>query len=89
VGQALPETYTGLKAAVQGHYADQDQMYPPEKAEALQEQIRRESDAEVEFFFYEGGHAFHNDENLMGTYDADLAKLAWDRAVDFLRKTVA
>ena len=89
VGQALPETYTGVKAAVQGHYANQDQMYPPEKAQQLQEQISTESDAEVEFFFYEAGHAFHNDENLMGTYDPELATLAWGRAVDFLRKKVA
>lgn len=89
VGQAVPESYTGLKAAVQGHYANQDQMYPPEKAQAQEQQIREESGAEVEFFYYDAGHAFHNDENLIGTYDPDLARLAWQRSVDFLRKTVA
>lgn len=89
VGQAVPETYTGLTAKVQGHYAEQDQMYPPEKAAEQAEQIRRESGAEVEYFYYDAGHAFHNDENLMGTYDSELAQLAWGRAVDFLRDTVA
>ena len=43
-----------------------------------------ESGAEVEFFYYPAGHAFHNDENLLGTYDPDSAALAWRRTVDFL-----
>lgn len=88
VGQAVPESYTGVKAAVQGHYAKQDEMYPEEEARAQEKQIREESGADVEFFYYDAGHAFHNDENLIGTYDAEKAKLAWDRSVDFLRKNV-
>lgn len=89
VGQGVPESYTGLTAAVQGHYANEDQMYPPEKAQAQEEQIRTESGADVEFFYYDAGHAFHNDENLIGTYDAERAKLAWDRTVSFLRDKVS
>ena len=61
VGQAVPEVYTGVKVAVQSHYADQDQMYPPEKAHQQEQQIREESGAQVEFFYY----------------DAERAKLAW------------
>ena len=38
-----------------------------------------------EFHFYPAGHAFFNDENLLGTYDAEQAKLAWARTVEFLR----
>lgn len=89
VGQAVPETYTGVKAAVQGHYASQDAMYPEQEARAQEKQIREESGADVEFFYYDAGHAFHNDENLIGTYDAEKAQRAWDRSVDFLRKNVA
>ncbi|GAB3849775.1 dienelactone hydrolase family protein [Nesterenkonia populi] len=89
VGQAVPESYAGVKAAVQGHYAKQDQMYPEEDARRQEAQIREESGAEVEFFYYDAGHAFHNDTNAIGTYDAEKAQLAWDRSVDFLRKKVA
>lgn len=89
VGQAVPESYTGVKAAVQGHYAEQDGMYPPEQAKDQEAQIRSESGAEVQFHYYDAGHAFHNDENLMGTYDAEKATLAWGRTVDFLRAKVA
>ena len=88
VGPGVPSTYTGVKAAVQGHYAEQDQMYPPDQARALEKQIRDEAGVPVEFFYYDAGHAFHNDENLMGSYDEEKAKLAWSRAVAFLKENV-
>jgi carboxymethylenebutenolidase len=34
---------------------------------------------------YPAGHAFLNEEDLLGTYDAEQAKIAWDRTVAFLR----
>ena len=39
----------------------------------------------MEFFYYPAGHAFHNDQDLLGTYDQEQAKLAWRRSVEFLR----
>ena len=84
VGPAVPDTYTGLTAAVQGHYGENDDFYPAGDAREQAEQIRRESGGSVEFFFYPAGHAFNNDENLLGTYDAEAANLAWTRTVDFL-----
>jgi carboxymethylenebutenolidase len=88
VGPGVPNSYSGVKAKVQGHYANQDGMYPPDQAKAQEEQIRKESGAEVEYFFYDAGHAFHNDENLLGTYSPEDAKTAWDRAVSFLKANV-
>jgi carboxymethylenebutenolidase len=89
VGAAVPQSYRGLRAAVQGHYAIQDAFYPVEDARSLEEQIRSESGARVEFFYYAAGHAFHNDENLLGTYDEQNAKLAWERTVGFLKQELA
>lgn len=89
VGPGVPSTYTGVTAAVQGHYAEKDEMYPPDQAQALEQQIRDEAGVPVEFFYYDAGHAFHNDENLMGTYDEANAKLAWSRAVAFLKQQLA
>ena len=88
VGPGVPQSYQGISAKVQGHYANEDGMYPPDQAAAQAEQIRKESGAEVEYFFYDAGHAFHNDENPIGTYSPDDAKLAWDRAVAFLKANV-
>jgi carboxymethylenebutenolidase len=89
VGPAVPEQYSGLTAAVQGHYGEEDAFYPVEGARAQEEQIRRESGAEVEFFYYPAGHAFHNDHDHLGTYDPENAKLAWRRSVDFLRSKLS
>ncbi len=88
VGTAIPDSYATVTAAVQGHYGEQDTGYPVEQARAQEEQIRRESGADVTFYYYPAGHAFHNDENTIGTYDAPSAALAWQRTIDFLRERV-
>ncbi len=88
VGSAVPQTYTGVRAAVQGHYGEQDDFYPVEQARRQEQQIRAESGSSVEFFYYPAGHAFHNDENLLGTYDQASAAAAWSRTVEFLRAHV-
>jgi carboxymethylenebutenolidase len=86
VGPGVPDSFRGLTAPVLGHYGTQDQMYPADAAREQQEQIRRESGADVTFEFYEAGHAFHNDENTLGTYSPDDAALAWQRTVAFLHQ---
>ena len=88
VGPAVPQTYAGLTAAVQGHYGRKDDFYPADDAKAQAEQIRAESGAEVEFHFYDAAHAFHNDTNALGTYSESDARLAWSRTVNFLRAKV-
>lgn len=85
VGPAVPDQYEGITAAVQGHYGEQDEFYPADDARAQADQIRSESGAEVEYFFYPAGHAFHNDKDLLGTYDETQAGIAWERAVIFLK----
>jgi carboxymethylenebutenolidase len=84
VGQGVPESFAGLTAPVQGHYGENDAFYPAAAARELEAKMRSESAGSVEFFYYPAGHAFHNDKDKMGTYDADNAKLAWDRAIAFL-----
>ena len=84
VGPAVPDTYTGLSAAVQGHYGEKDDFYPVEDAKKQEAQIREESGAEVEFFYYDAAHAFNNDADKLGTYSPEDATLAWSRTVEFL-----
>ncbi|HTW21601.1 MAG TPA: dienelactone hydrolase family protein [Mycobacteriales bacterium] len=86
VGPGVPDQFNGITAAVQGHYAENDEFYPADDARAQEAQIRSESGTEVEFFFYPAGHAFHNQFDKLGTYDETQAGIAWQRAVDFLRR---
>jgi carboxymethylenebutenolidase len=88
VGQGVPEQFNGITAAVQGHYGEQDEFYPVAAAREQEQQLRQQSGAAVEYFYYPAGHAFHNDQNLLGTYHPDSAALAWRRTVDFLSSRV-
>jgi carboxymethylenebutenolidase len=85
VGPAVPDQYRTVTAPIQGHYGEQDAMYPVAQARAQEQQIRDESAGSVEFFYYPAGHAFHNDKDRLGTYKAELASTAWARAVAFLK----
>mgnify|MGYP002717812425 FL=1 len=86
VGQGVPGDFSGVTAAVQGHYAEQDDSFPVEDARKQEQQIREESGADVEYFYYDAPHAFHNDENPQGNHRPEAAALAWDRAVSFLKE---
>jgi carboxymethylenebutenolidase len=83
------EDMSGIRAAVQGHFGERDQSIPPQRARELMERIRAEAGVPVEVHFYNAGHAFLNDRNLIGTYNEEAAKLAWGRALDFLRTHLA
>jgi carboxymethylenebutenolidase len=76
--------FSGMRAAVQGHFGERDRVAPPDRAAQVAEEIRRVSGVPVELHVYPAGHAFLNDENLLGTYDPEQARLAWGRALDFL-----
>jgi carboxymethylenebutenolidase len=98
IGAAVPfygvlkEDYpdlSGLSAPVQGHFGEQDDFTTPDAARALAERIAAESGVTPEFHYYPAGHAFFNDENLLGTYDEEQADLAWQRTVAFLRENVS
>jgi carboxymethylenebutenolidase len=89
VGQGLPEHYSSITAPIQGHYGEKDEFYPVAQARQQEEQIRAESQSTVEFFYYPAGHAFHNEKDKLGTYDPASAKLAWGRAIAFLKANVA
>lgn len=81
--------FKDIDGPVLGHFGTADAFVPVEDAKALEAEISA-SGTDVTFHLYEGaGHAFFNDTDRMGTYDADLAQLAWTRTVDFLRSTLA
>jgi carboxymethylenebutenolidase len=80
--------FSGLTAPVMGHFGQQDTMADPDSVAALADRIESESGVRPQFFQYPAGHAFFNDENLMGTYDKEQGDLAWARTLAFLRSNV-
>jgi carboxymethylenebutenolidase len=78
------EEVVTLKVPVQVHHGMGDQSVPPAHTSALQELLKRQS-TPVEVFFYERlDHGFLS--YTRPTYDAEGAKLAWSRTVDFFGK---
>jgi carboxymethylenebutenolidase len=69
------------------HFAERDKSTPPDAAKALTKQIR-DAGKKVESHFYDADHAFFNDQRPT-VYNAEAAKLAWDRTLKFLRSALA
>ncbi|MCK4176413.1 dienelactone hydrolase family protein [Aciditerrimonas ferrireducens] len=84
---ATPD-YSQLSGAVQGHFAEHDDFFPPEKARELEAELRRLG-KQAEIFVYDGtSHAFFNDDRPE-VYHEQAAALAWGRTLDFLRTQLA
>jgi carboxymethylenebutenolidase len=84
-GMSADADLTKITADVQGHYGREDRGITQETAEEAFTILGDREKGTAELNFYDAGHAFLNDENLIGTYDPDNAQLAWERAVAFLR----
>lgn len=81
--------FTNVKGPVLGHFGTADQFIPPADAQALESQMR-DAGVDVTFHYYdEKGHAFFNEVDRLGTYDAEAAELSWERTVEFLRAALA
>jgi carboxymethylenebutenolidase len=81
----MPDDYSGLVAPVLIHIGDADAINPPTLADEINEKISAGTGKKPEIEHYPAGHAFLNEEDLLGTYDAEQAKIAWERTVAFLR----
>lgn len=69
----------------QGHFALEDDFFPPEQVDALEERLK-EGRVDYEFYRYRAGHAFGNENNE--DHDPEATRLAWRRSLDFLAKHV-
>ena len=83
-----PDFHT-IDGPVLGHFGTADEFVPLAAAQALEAELS-DAGVDVTFDYYDGaGHAFFNDTNRLGTYDAGQAQLSWERTVDFLHEALA
>ncbi|HUG86212.1 MAG TPA: dienelactone hydrolase family protein [Euzebya sp.] len=85
--QSEPD-YARITAPVLGHYAETDDFAPPVKALAMGQAIRGAGGRAAINVYGGTSHAFFNDENTLGTYDADSAAVSWARTLAFLSTTL-
>jgi len=80
--------YSKLSARVWGHMASPDDYFTPEAAKELEARLVAMG-KDVKIDVHQAGHAFMNEEDAMGTYDAELAERLWPQVVTFLRESLA
>jgi carboxymethylenebutenolidase len=88
LGESAPD-WSGLTAPVRGHFAENDDFFPPAAIKQLESQLT-DMGKDVEFVIHPGtGHAFCNEENALGTYNADITAQTWRSTVGFLHDRLA
>jgi carboxymethylenebutenolidase len=76
--------WSRLEAAVEGHYAEHDDLAGFDTARSLEKKLT-DLGKEVRIFLYPGtSHAFFNDTRPE-VHDPDAARQAWIRTLEFLR----
>jgi carboxymethylenebutenolidase len=85
--QVPPSQFAGTKTPILAHFARKDDWAKPSVAEQIRESVRS-SGGQMDLFVYDAGHAFMRDTDP-SRHDANAAKLAWERTLDFLKKHLA
>ncbi|MFN0092524.1 MAG: dienelactone hydrolase family protein [Acidimicrobiales bacterium] len=79
--------YAEIRAAVQGHYAENDDWASPALARDLEARLKGYG-RQVEMHVYPGAqHGFFNDANP-DVYDPAAAQQSWERVVPFLKGAI-
>jgi len=86
-GDAEPD-WSVVSAVVRGHMANPDDFFTPDSARALEAKLTGLG-KDVQLTIHDAGHGFMNEENPMGTYNADIAASAWTETVEFFRGALA
>ena len=79
--------WSATTAAVEGHYADNDDVAVPEAVAKL-EQLLGDLGRDVRMFVYPGTSPGFFDHTRPEVYDEDAARQAWVRTLEFLRATL-
>jgi len=78
--------FSHMKSKVLGHYAERDEWFPFDKAKEM-EQSMKAAGVDVTLHFYPGtAHWFMEEDRP--EHDPDAATLAWERTLEFLKRSL-
>lgn len=80
-----PEALQSLKGPVLGHFGNLDTNITPDSVNAFEARLKQIGKTAT-IYRYNASHAFANPTGQ--NYDAEDARLAWDRTVAFLKQTI-
>ena len=76
-----------VRVPLQGHFASHDDWVSPDKVDAFERELKAAGKT-FELHRYEGHHAFMNSDRKE-VHSPEAARVAWDRAVAWLRRHLA
>lgn len=77
--------WTGLTAVVRGHFCEHDDFFPSSAARDLEQRLQAMG-KDVQITFHDEGHAFMNETDPFGIYNAELAAELWPQVFAFLHE---
>ena len=80
---------SAIDAAIQGHFAEVDDFFPPEGVRDLQATLEGLGKDATLTVHPGTGHAFMSPHDALGTYDEALSETIWPQFTGFLRTTLA
>jgi carboxymethylenebutenolidase len=85
---ALPaEAFAGVQVPIQAHFAKNDEWAKSSIAEQIRARVA-EGGGAMQLFVYDVGHAFMRETDA-SVYSPEQARVAWGRAIDFLKQHLA
>jgi carboxymethylenebutenolidase len=78
--------FTPVQAKVLGHYAEVDEWEPLDGISAMEKDMKAAGVDATLYFYPKVGHWFVEEDRP--EYDAESAKLAWERTFEFLKKNL-
>jgi carboxymethylenebutenolidase len=80
--------FANIKGPVLGHFGTADEFIKHDEAKALESELS-DAGVDVNFEYYDdAGHAFFNETDRLGTFDAAAATVSWERTVSFLKQAL-
>ena len=79
--------WSGMTAAIRGHFCENDDFFPSAGARDLESRLQ-DMGKDVQISFHDAGHAFMNETDPFGIYDAELAAQLWPEVIEFLHERV-
>ena len=84
LGDGGPD-WSGLTAKVVGHFAENDDFFPPAAVKELEQNLTQKG-KDVSFTVHPGTrHAFTNEDNPLGTYDEKVSASTWQTTLDLFK----
>src|SRR5205809_284543 len=77
--------YSQIRAAFLGHFAETDEFESPAVVQDLEKILRTTSGKNVTFHSYSGTTHWFFEKDRPDAYDAQAARLAWQRTIRFLK----